>query len=837
MKLVPFGKAVCSMKHGKKQTVGNKAIAALLSALLVASMFPTMVGAETIEDTKLDPALGGTYTVDQDTTVNQNALAGIPSVGEAADKVNLKDSITISDQNGTIVLQQGEEVKELTSNQVNLSGSISNGSIVVEGGVEITLALRNVSIISKDSAALWIKDDSKVTLLLEGRNTFTSADRFAGIQVQTIGDNENESGPITVGKLTISKLNDSGSASLTATGGNGGAGIGGGKADAGSLSSSKYQKRDGGEITILGGQVTALGGKDAAGIGGGDHGDGGVITIGGVAVIEQALGLGEGAGIGSGLGSNRIDGIKGPGFYYGGDITIQDDAVIKDATSGSSFGGAGIGGGSYCDSGKIIIKNNARIILAQAKLSDTDKSPAHHGGAGIGGGYQGYSDVTIQDNAVVELAVGAGGGAGIGAGGGAKTGRDTVYTGSKSAYKGQTFGPSPYDRSLDEEITFLTDSVVNIDGGTVNAQGGDFGGAGIGSGAGTDLCKVNITGGVITARGGESDEDEKIGGSGIGSGAYNVEEQKIDTKLDPVTAKDYHSFTDVQVGITGGEVLAVGGWGASGIGAGSRNGADDMRNSESSYASDYAVDIEISSGVKVSAFADGTRFAIDSDQGETELADVNETVLQGTFLAPYRGMEATIYENLGGQDETIMIPGNALKTLKLPKGYRSFAANVPQEGSYLVKASGSGVDDSYFCYNTEKADRIVDDEGMGVNYSTRYEVVNTSLSDNYFLYPCKLLTVTFVANGGSEVPQQVVRPSGKAANPNPQTERDGFKFLGWHTSEALDSAYDFTTAVEKDITLYAAWEETSGGGGNNGGSGGGGGGGQTVIVPEVIIAD
>ena len=70
-------------------------------------------------------------------------------------------------------------------------------------------------------------------------------------------------------------------------------------------------------------------------------------------------------------------------------------------------------------------------------------------------------------------------------------------------------------------------------------------------------------------------------------------------------------------------------------------------------------------------------------------------------------------------------------------------------------------------------------------------------------------TVSFDANGGSEVAPQVVESGQKATKPTDPTNGD-MVLAGWYTSEddgttLADTAYSFDTPVEGDITLYAAW--------------------------------
>ena len=65
-------------------------------------------------------------------------------------------------------------------------------------------------------------------------------------------------------------------------------------------------------------------------------------------------------------------------------------------------------------------------------------------------------------------------------------------------------------------------------------------------------------------------------------------------------------------------------------------------------------------------------------------------------------------------------------------------------------------------------------------------------------------TVTFESNGGSEVdPQHVAQ--GETVSKPADPKRDGFKFAGWYSDEALTKEYDFSSKVTGDLTLYAKW--------------------------------
>ena len=86
-------------------------------------------------------------------------------------------------------------------------------------------------------------------------------------------------------------------------------------------------------------------------------------------------------------------------------------------------------------------------------------------------------------------------------------------------------------------------------------------------------------------------------------------------------------------------------------------------------------------------------------------------------------------------------------------------------------------------------------------------------------------TVTFITNGGSEVPAQTVKNGERAVKPADPTKVGGldeglyegavdpdsgsYKFLGWFTDEACTQLFDFNTVIPSDMSLYAGWETTA----------------------------
>ena len=232
----------------------------------------------------------------------------------------------------------------------------------------------------KGKAALSVQGKGNVEIELDGKNELKSGVYRAGLE-------KTSTGTLT---LKDDKKDDNKEAgSLKATGGQFGAGIGGG--DHGS----------GKNITITGGTVTARGGKHGAGIGGGDHGSGEAITINGGTVTarggEWAAGIG-GGGDGNGNGGS------------GENITITGGTV-----NASGCAGAGIGGGNGGDGKNITITGG------------TVNADSNGWGAGIGGGQEGGGeDITITGGTVT--ATGGQFGAGIG-GGGWGSGQNITITG------------------------------------------------------------------------------------------------------------------------------------------------------------------------------------------------------------------------------------------------------------------------------------------------------------------------------------------------------------------------------------------------------------------------
>ena len=212
----------------------------------------------------------------------------------------------------TVITSKSDKSEESKEHTVTIDTS--------EGNVDVTFDDLKIDVSDKGEAAVTVRGDHDATIELDGDNELKSGSNNAGLE-----KNGNESS----GKLTIKDDNGK-DGSLTAEGGAGGAGIGGGAEKIGS------------NITIQGGTIKAEGGEGGAGIGGGIKSTGSNIAIQG-GTIEAEGGAGA-AGIGDGAGAwYEIDPNAPSNPNH---IIISGDAEVE-AKAGASTDGktAAIGGG------------------------------------------------------------------------------------------------------------------------------------------------------------------------------------------------------------------------------------------------------------------------------------------------------------------------------------------------------------------------------------------------------------------------------------------------------------------------------------------------------------
>ena len=188
--------------------------------------------------------------------------SGIPAYAARWDIANGDITVKAGDAEGKNKVSQGETIDKDDTNTV-ITGESDKNTVTIDtskGNVDVTFDDLKIDISGKKEgdgsgdgpvdagkAAVTVQGDHDATIELDGDNELKSGGYNAGLE-----KNEHES------KGTLTIKDDKGKdGSLTAEGGFGGAGIGGGIESTGS------------NITIRGGTIEAVGGSNAAGIGDG----------------------------------------------------------------------------------------------------------------------------------------------------------------------------------------------------------------------------------------------------------------------------------------------------------------------------------------------------------------------------------------------------------------------------------------------------------------------------------------------------------------------------------------------------------------------------------------
>lgn len=322
---------------------------------------------------------------------------------------------------GTTINDQKDAGETVITNHDSETASKNTVTIKAEEDCTANVTLDNVNIDASDTGKAAIHTEGNVTLELDGDNTLTGGEGHAALEKYSTAPNNVADENYTL-TLQDETTGDGKTGSLTANGGAGGAGIGGGDGSADSYSSALGKRIT---ITGEGTSVTATGGAaGGAGIGGGQNGQGYRIDISGGVQVEATGGAGIGGGTDifgygcGGVGSNitisggtvnAVGGRNSAGIGGGdgagcSDITISGGTV----TASSEDGAAGIGGGRWAGAGTA---DSAGVTITNGTVTANGGA----GAAGIGDGANNVSDV----GSVISITGGtvtANGGAGEAAG-------------------------------------------------------------------------------------------------------------------------------------------------------------------------------------------------------------------------------------------------------------------------------------------------------------------------------------------------------------------------------------------------------------------------------------
>jgi hypothetical protein len=309
----------------------RKSITAFLFTLFILILFPIMVSAEPGGDfiVTTDEILGTDYTY-------ISGILTINNPGEYRISMTTPGAITTTDR---IVVTGGTEADPVNINleSVSIDLPASGGSAFNMTGATVNLTLVSDSSLKSGEGYAGLQCPNEAALTIDGTGTLTTTggDYAAGIG----GGFREEGGTVVINGGTVNAT----------AGPHGGAGIGGG-GYFGIVGIGGGSDGNGGNTTINGGIVNAIGGSGyygGAGIGGGCSGNGGNITINGGTIL--AVG---------GRGYHSAAGIGGGEAGAGGTVEINGGTITT----------TGIGGGGYSAvSGTCTIKGgsiNASSIQA-----------------------------------------------------------------------------------------------------------------------------------------------------------------------------------------------------------------------------------------------------------------------------------------------------------------------------------------------------------------------------------------------------------------------------------------------------------------------------------------
>ena len=179
------------------------------------------------------------------------------------------------------------------------------------------------------------------------------------------------------------------------------------------------------------------------------------------------------------------------------------------------------------------------------------------------------------------------------------------------------------------------------------------------------------------------------------------------------------------------------------------------------------------------------------------------------------------------------IAATPLVSVQGGKTYVYFTVNSADSKDYVSYSAGGGV--YRYTLGDAEATQIYDAAGH-YQYCDSPVIADASgnlyyINDSGTLFKLGAVeswTVAFNSNGGSACDTKFVATAdGKLVKPADPT-RDGYTFGGWFTDEACTQAYDFSTPVTADLTLYAKWTKNAVNPGGNGGSGTNGGNGGAI---------
>lgn len=162
------------------------------------------------------------------------------------------------------------------------------------------------------------------------------------------------------------------------------------------------------------------------------------------------------------------------------------------------------------------------------------------------------------------------------------------------------------------------------------------------------------------------------------------------------------------------------------------------------------------------------------DEGCEDAYDISEPVFEDiTLYAKWAALHTVTFETNGGTE---------IAAITIEEG-SAVSVSAPTKEGFAFKG----------WYTNEELTEAYD--------------VDSAVTDDLALYAKwnALYTVSFEENGGSEVAAVTIENGNTLTEPTAPT-REGYTFLGWFADEALNTAFDFTSQITANTTLYAKWE-------------------------------
>ena len=229
------------------------------------------------------------------------------------------------------------------------------------------------------------------------------------------------------------------------------------------------------------------------------------------------------------------------------------------------------------------------------------------------------------------------------------------------------------------------------------------------------------------------------------------------------------------------------------------------------YAKWLALDTTTKVDIKTWAPNDANAFDVDGTKFTATEAKGEWTMVISEFKVNLAGYDTLVVDMVGSEGTEIMFKfeGDGVKateqTFVLTGKDQRIIWNFGTEtlagtgvgtgkiGFFLAPGKAGTVEEKA---NTEVVDKYVEIKAAGI-----YRALEEGKQN-------KDVAITYISNGGSAVAAQFVAKGAKATAPTAPTKA-GYVFDGWYVDPEFTDEYDWETAVNENISLYAKWEKGS----------------------------